>query len=62
MYKRDESVRKILTSQVNVLKDQLKLEIQNRQSADRDIQDALDKYQEIIQKQVDKQRSQIKPK
>ena len=30
VYERDESVRKILTEQVNTIKDQLKLEMQSR--------------------------------
>ena len=39
---------------------ELKLEMQNRQMADREIQLALNKYQVIIQEQVEKQRSEIK--
>ena len=38
---------------------ELKLEMQNRQMADREIQEALNKYQLIIQEQVEKQRSEI---
>ena len=34
--------------------------MQNRQMADREIQEALNKYQVIIQEQVEKQRSEIK--
>ena len=34
--------------------------MQNRQMADREIQEALNKYQVIIQQQVEKQRSEIK--
>ena len=39
---------------------ELKLEMQNRQMADREIYGALQKYQIIIQEQVEKQRSEIK--
>ena len=60
IYEREESVRKILIKQINQLKDQLKLEMQNRQMADREIQEALNKYQFIIQEQVEKQRNEIR--
>jgi len=39
---------------------ELKLEMQNRQMADREIYGALQKYQLIIQEQVEKQRAEIK--
>jgi len=38
----------------------MKLEMQNRQMADREIQEALNKYQLIIQDQVEKQRNEIR--
>ena len=34
--------------------------MQNRQMADREIQEALNKYQFIIQEQVEKQRNEIR--
>lgn len=59
VYERDEGVRKILIDQVNTIKDQLKLEMQSRQQADKEIQEALEKYQLIIQEQVVFQRAEI---
>lgn len=39
---------------------ELKVELQSRQQADKEIQEALEKYQLIIQEQVQQQRQEIK--
>ena len=48
VYQKQESTRKILLSQVNFLKDRLKLEIDSRKVADDDISKALEKYKQLI--------------
>jgi len=49
----------MLLSQINVLKNQCKLEIEQRKLADDEIQQALTQYQTIIEKEVAKQRAQL---
>jgi hypothetical protein len=59
VYEQEEACRQMLLSQINVLKNQCKLEIEQRKLADDEIQQALTQYQTIIEKEVAKQRAQL---
>ena len=59
MYEQEEACRKMLLQQINQLKNQTKLEIEQRKLADDEIQQALTQYQMIIEKEVAKQRAQL---
>lgn len=48
VYQKQEVTRKIIYSQVNFLKDRLKMELQSRKMADQEIYKAIEKYKELI--------------
>jgi hypothetical protein len=52
VYQKEEATRKLLLNQVNFLKQRIKMEIDSRKMADEDIQNALDKYRELIQTKI----------
>ena len=60
VYQKEEATRKILLGQVNFLKDRIKMEIESRKIADEDIQNALDKYKELIASKIMEHRNDIK--
>ena len=62
LIKKEESTRKLLLQQINVLKNHFKVEVNSREVADKEIGEALDTYQDIIEKQVIKHREEIKKK
>ncbi|CDW73102.1 UNKNOWN [Stylonychia lemnae] len=62
VYQNQEKTRKILFSEINNLKTKCKLEIDSRRQADEDISEALDKYHEIISKEVENKRQEIRQK
>lgn len=60
VYQKEEATRKLLLSQVNFLKERIKMEICSRQIADEDIQKALDQYKGLIQETILHKRNDIK--
>lgn len=50
---KQEASRAILISQVNFLKQRLKMEIDSRRITDKDIYDALEKYKFLIAKKIE---------
>eukprot|EP00347_Sterkiella_histriomuscorum_P021135 403335123 len=62
VYENQEKTRKILFQEINSLKNRCKLEVDSRKQADEDIQNALDKYQELIQREVETKRQEIRQK
>ena len=52
--------RKLLYGEVNRLKERVKLEIEGRLRADQEIEGALMKYREIISREVEQRRVDIK--
>lgn len=60
VYQKEEATRKLLIGQVNFLKERIKMEIESRKIADEDIQNALDKYKELIASKIMEQRNDIK--
>lgn len=60
VYQKQEATRKLLISQINFLKQRLKVEIESREKTDEDIQKALDKYKELIQEKILQKRNDIK--
>ena len=48
IYQKEEATRKLLLSQINFLKQRVKVEIESRKTTDEDIQQALNKYKELI--------------
>lgn len=48
IYQKEEATRKLLLSQINFLKQRVKVEIESRKTTDEDIQAALNKYKELI--------------
>lgn len=60
VYEKHEATRKLLLSQINYLKDRIKIEIESRRVSDDDIQHALDKYKELIASRIMQKRNDIK--
>lgn len=60
VYEKHEATRKLLLSQINFLKDRIKIEIESRRVSDEDIQLALDKYKELIAARIMEKRNDIK--
>lgn len=54
--------RKILYQEINRLKTRCKLEVDSRRRADEEIESALVKYQELISREVETKRQDIKQK
>ncbi len=52
--------RKLLYQELNRLKQRCKIEIDSRRRADQEIQSALDKYQELIAREVETKKQDIK--
>lgn len=60
IYQRQEMTRKLLYQELNRLKSRCKIEIDSRTRADDEIQSALDKYQELIAREVETKKQDIK--
>jgi hypothetical protein len=60
IYEKQQQTRTILYKELNRLKEQLKLEVDSRKHADEEIAVALEKYQELISKEVETKRQDIK--
>ena len=60
IYQKQELTKKILFQELNRLKERCKLEVDSRQRADEEIQSALEKYQELILREVETKRQEIK--
>ena len=56
IYQRQETTKKLLYQEINRLKTRVKLEVESRRRADEEIQAALDKYQEVIGREVENKR------
>ena len=59
IYQKQETTKKLLYSEINRLKTRVKLEVESRRRADEEIQSALDKYQEVIGREVENKRQEI---
>ena len=59
LYEKQETTRKLLFQELNRLKTRIKLEVDSRRRADDEIQRALDKYQEVIGREVENKRQEI---
>ena len=62
IYQRQETTKKLLFQEINRLKTRVKLEVESRRRADEEIQSALDKYQEVIGREVENKRQEITDK
>jgi len=60
LYQKQELTKKILFQELNRLKERCKLEVDSRQRADEEIQSALEKYEELIMREVETKRQEIK--
>jgi len=60
IYEKQQQTRTILYKELNRLKERVKLEVDSRKHADEEISVALDKYQELISKEVETKRHDIK--
>ena len=57
---KQEEIRSALFTEVNLLKQMCRSEIETRKRADEDISQALDKYKEIIESEVDQRKQMLK--
>ena len=62
VYQKRESIRKLLLSQINFLKERLKSEIEGRRIADEDIWVALDQYKKMISDSIIAKKNEIEIK
>ncbi len=60
IYEKQQQTRTILYKELNRLKERVKLEVDSRKHADEEIAVALEKYQELISKEVETKRQDIK--
>lgn len=60
LYQRQEMTKKLLFNEINRLKTRCKLEIDSRKRADEEIARSLAKYEELISREVDQKRQDIK--
>lgn len=59
LYEREEATKQMLLQSINQVKNDTKLEIEQRKSADDEILASLNQYQAIIEKEVTRQRAEV---
>jgi len=59
LYEREEATKQMLLQSINQVKNETKLEIEQRKNADDEILASLNQYQAIIEKEVTRQRAEV---
>ena len=59
LYEREEATKQMLLQSINQVKNDTKLENEQRKSADDEILASLNQYQAIIEKEVTRQRAEV---
>ena len=60
IYERQENIRKTLHNEINRLKERLKLEMESRRRADKELDSALKKYMALFEKEMEAKRQDIR--